>query len=245
MTLWWKAWLEVRWRFFIPLLLTPLWLWWLVPGTAGLVTPDPDLLARVKPRTAGFGMALNVLSLIVWPLLAVVYAGAGINTQTAYTARHGIHPSMLFTLALPVTRRRLLLVRAGAGIAVFSAIVAWQCGFAWIASPYIRAQVTAGQMALYVVCAVLASMVFYWFSVMLATFLDEMAVAYGSFAAIWAVVVVRFAVPDFARIDIFRGMGDLSYPMTGRMPWGSLAVCACISLVLAAASVRIATKKEY
>ena len=245
MTLWWKAWLELRWRFLLPMLLTPLCLWWLFPGTAGLILADPDVLARVRPRSAGFGLTLNLLSLVVWPLLAIAYAGAGINTQTGYAARHGVHPSMLFTLSLPVTRRRLLLVRAAAGLLAFLAVVSWQCGFAWLASPYFRAAVTAGQVALYVVCAVVASGVFYWLAVLLATFLDEMTVAYASFAAVWTVLVVRFAVPRFAAIDIFRGMGDLSYPMTGRMPWTALGVCAGISLALAAAALWVAERKEY
>ena len=136
MTLWWKAWLELRWRFLTPLAAAPLLFFWPVPTE---LLPAPDLLARLKAGPGGFGALLNTLSLFVWPLLAVLYAGAGINTQTAYSPGQAVHPSMLFTLALPVTRRRLLLMRAAAGVLAFSTVVAWLCAVAWIALPDLRA----------------------------------------------------------------------------------------------------------
>ena len=60
---------------------------------------------------------------------AIFLAGSGVNSQTTYGLTSGSHGSMLFTLSLPVSRRRLLFVRAGLGAIQTSVLVAILAGF--------------------------------------------------------------------------------------------------------------------
>jgi len=227
--LWYKAWLELRWRFLLPLAGTFVAAWWLI----GLRVDSPTRYT------------INFLSLFIWPMVAVTQAGAGINTQVTYGARAGVHASMLFTLSLPVRRRRLVAVRAGLGALLTAVLVTCQCFFGWAVAPALRARLTPADVALYAICALAGSLVFYALGVLLSAMVDELWVFYGSFLALFAVVVLQMKVKPFASIDIFRVMGDLSYPMTGRMPWDMLAACAAVTLALVAVAVAIVERKEY
>jgi hypothetical protein len=98
--LWYKGWLETR----IRLLMAFIWIGWFLGAeySRSLTTP------------AGL-VGLAVGATFIAALSPVLFAGAGITTQPAFQATKGLHGSTLFTLALPVSRLRLLAVRAGLG----------------------------------------------------------------------------------------------------------------------------------
>ena len=98
--LWHKGWLETRYRLLFAL------------GFVGLFQ-----VLQHKPGTTPQGIfafvqfTVPVLVVMTYSLLA----GAGVATQPSFVASKGIHGSTLFTLSLPVSRLRLMSVRAAIG----------------------------------------------------------------------------------------------------------------------------------
>jgi hypothetical protein len=99
--LWMKAWLETRWRLLyalgLPLAMIVLF------ATKGLAS---------KADAQRMMVEISFFSVFA----AVYLAGAGIRTQSAFQMTKGLHGSTYFTLSLPVSRFRLLAVRAGFGL---------------------------------------------------------------------------------------------------------------------------------
>ena len=100
--LWHKGWLETRFRLLFAVGLAGFFLF----SAYGFGVKAPAALRAVIGNVA-----------LVAAVLSAMLAGSGIATQPAVQATRGLHGSMLFTLALPVTRLRLLAVRAGFGLA--------------------------------------------------------------------------------------------------------------------------------
>jgi hypothetical protein len=103
--LWYKAWLETRWTLVFTF------------GSMLLIWLGPPLLGAHWARP-WLGFQLGSAGLYCFT--ALFLADSGINSQPMYGLAPGFHGSMLFTLSLPVSRRRLLFVRAG-----FGAILCW------------------------------------------------------------------------------------------------------------------------
>ena len=132
--LWHKGWLETRYRLLFAL------------GFVGLfqtlqyksVTTPQGIFALVQ-------FTVPVLVVMTYSLLA----GAGIATQPSLVASKGIHGSTLFTLSLPVTRLRLMSVRAAIGWLEGIGVVGVLCCVLWLSSPALRAMVGPGTMLQY------------------------------------------------------------------------------------------------
>lgn len=168
--LWFKAWLETRWR--VGFVAASILLVWVAPFWL------PLLGLRVP---AGFPasklwMAIHLGTVLLYIFAAIFLAGSGINTQTTYAATSGFHPSMFFTLSLPVSRRRLLFVRAGIGALQTSVLVAVMAVYTLLERP---AATTVLQFLAYSTRAVVCSMAVYALSVLLACVLDEVWQFYG------------------------------------------------------------------
>jgi len=229
--LWYKAWLETRWRFvfltglILLVWLLPLWL--------------PSHLAIPVSRQ-WFGLQLESALLSVFA--AIYLAGAGINTQTMYAATSGFHGSMLFTLSLPVSRRRLLFVRAGLGAILTCILVIGMAVYVLFHRP----EATSALQALsYIGGAVVCAMAVYSLSVFLACVLDELWQFMGA-CLVWAVVFVvesRFAV--VARLSPIRGM--ILIPFSGEVPtqWAPVLTSLALTGVLLYASLQMLQRKEY
>ena len=116
--LWYKAWLETRWRFIFALGMIVL--------LCGLCRFNGFRVGGPASRQ-WFGLQLESVLLSVFT--AIFLAGAGINAQT--TLRRNIGVSWLdvvYTVA-PVSRRRLLFVRAGFGAILTCVLVAIMAGY--------------------------------------------------------------------------------------------------------------------
>lgn len=171
--LWYKAWLECRMRFILALLLTAL----LVVNFAFLLpaklskTPASQLPERVQIFwTTVFVLYLGILV----PVAALLLAGSGINPQTDWGKHRGLHPSMIYALALPVSRGELLVTRAGLGAGLTAVVViAAHCALVYGT----RSPAAAGEQALqmaHLPRVLLWSMAFYAISLWLAAVFDEL-----------------------------------------------------------------------
>ena len=172
-------------------------------------------------------------------------AGAGITTQPSFQAMKGIHGSMLFTLSLPVTRLRLLAVRAFIGWVEAMCAIGMFCCALWFAAPALRGMVTANEMFEYAGTIMVCASALYFVSVLLATFLEDQWRVWGTMltcAGLWWLSSRSF-VP--ASADIFRAMGADSPLIAHAIPWHTLSFSVGLSMVLFLAALSIVQTREY
>ena len=226
--LWYKAWLETRWRFVFTIGSMLLLL-----GTIGpLLVAPPEGVSR----------ALKLGSILLYCFAALFLAGSGINSQTTYAATSGFHGSMLFTLSLPISRRQLFFVRVGLGAIETCIFVALMAGITLYWTPTGASALQAFQ---YGARAIICTMAVYSLSVLLACVLDEMWQFTGSCFCLGAALFLQFKFPLVRALSPLRGMSLWSYPITAPMPWAPLITSVMLTGVLLYASVLVLQRKEY
>ena len=238
--LWYKAWLETRGRFLLLAGGILLISWFMAPEAIA------RFLAGSKPVAALAQSGPVTLSLwFIWTAVAVVLGGAGINTQTFSGVTHGPHGSMLFTLSLPVRRRRLLAVRVTLGAIEGAGLILFICLFVWSVSPLLRTRVGAASVLLYALMSIFGSSVFYSLSTFLATFLDEFWQFNGCFLAAGAMLFLRLPVKKLFSCDLLRLLVDPTHLAAGAPPWPGILTCLALSSALLFAAVQIVQRKQY
>jgi hypothetical protein len=222
-----KARLETRWRLLYA---------FAIPGVVVAVRH----LTSVEDARRMMG-AMEVLLLFG----AVFLGGAGIRTQPAFTGTKSLHGSMYYTLSLPVSRFRLLAVRAGAGLLEMAGVILIVISVSWLKFPLMRGTSTPVDLLKLVLAAIVCTACCYFFSVVLATFLDEIWQIWGSVFVIglswWAVAQLSLA----PSVDIFCFMGEASPLMTHKLPWPAMAVSLIVSAVLFLAALKVVQTREY
>jgi hypothetical protein len=177
---------------------------------------------------------------LVWGFAATMLAGAGLNSQTTWGMTAGYHGSMLFTLSLPVTRRRLFAVRAATGaVETFIVIVA-------SAVPLIRFLGPSWSAAsLYLAGVCVCSMTAYAVSALFACVTGEMWQLYGSWGALGAMALsLRYA--PLARFNPLRGFLMSAYTTAAPFAWRDAWIgSAFVVAVCCGAAIRILDRKEY
>jgi hypothetical protein len=227
--LWYKAWLETRWRFLF--MIGSMMLVWF-----GI----PSLVPGAPMNRLWLGLQLG--SILLYCCTALFLAGAGVNTQTTYAATSGFHGSMLFTLSLPISRRRLLFVRAGLGAIETCILVAMMAGLTLFKAPVAASPLQALQ---YETRAIVCTMSVYALSVLLACVLDEMWQFMGSGLALSAFFMLQSRFDVVSRISPLRGMSLISYPAAAPIPWAPMAASLVFAAVSLYASVLVQRRKEY
>jgi hypothetical protein len=232
--LWYKAWQETRIKLWIALGYISLIFVWL--GTAAAVGP--------VHRQAGLGLSFMMPSFVT--VICTWLAQAGITTQAPFQALKGLHGSTQFTLSLPVSRLRLLSVRAILGYMQVAALIGVFCWGLWLLAPWMRAGAAPVEMFEYALTLIAYGSSLYFLSVLLATFLDDqwrMGATIGASVVLWYLLPNLIHIPAYA--DIFRAMGDGSPLLAHTMPWGAMAFSTGLAAMLFAAAVKIAQRREY
>lgn len=231
--LWYKGWLETRFRLLFPL-----------GFFAFLITFAH--LAGAKPPPPGArpveGLLLMGQSFVVVTLSML--AGAGINTQPGFQASKGLHGSTLFTLSLPVSRLRLLATRSGIGWLAMAGVMGVFCAGLWSVLPR-NSGVTQTEMLQYAGTVIACSSAFYFLSVLLATFLDDQWRIWGTmliYGAYWA-LSSYFSFP--AAVNLIRATAEGSPVIAHTVPWAAIAFSLALSAILFFVALKIAEGREY
>jgi hypothetical protein len=234
--LWYKGWLETRFRLIFAL------------GFMSFNLAIQYSRLSVPQASVAKGAVLGLLTLSI-PFLVVmisaVLAGAGIATQPSLMVTKGLHGSTLFTLSMPVSRIRLLAVRASVGWLEAAAVIGVICCEIWFVSPLLRTMVTVAEMFQYAGTLIACASAVYFLAVVLATFLDDQWRAWGTMiaaAALWW-LSAHTRMPAFA--DIFRAMGKDSPLIAHTMPWTTIAFSLSLAAVLFFTALKIAQTREY
>jgi hypothetical protein len=231
-----KGWLETRFRLLFTLGFMGLLLAFM--HSSGTTAPA----AGARSPIVGIALFSNPTFVV---MICAMLAGAGIATQPSFQAVKGIHGSTLFTLSLPVSRFRLLAVRAGLGwLEMAGAIGTFCCGI-WFASSQIRSLVTVTEMFEYAVTLIACGSALYFLSVLMATFLDDQwrtwGTLLGSAALFW--ISSRARLP--ASADIFRAIGEGSPLLSHTVPWTAMAFSLGLAAVLFFAAFKVVQHREY
>jgi len=229
-----KGWLETRWRL---LFMLGFLAFWLVSFLIAAKAPGSGSKALV-----GF-IEFSVPSFVVG--ICAMLSGAGINTQPALQAAKGLHGSTLFTLSLPVSRFRLLAVRAGLGWLEMVGEIGALCCSMWLVLPGLSGSVMAVELLEYVGTLIACASALYFLSVFLATFLDDQLRIWGTMIG----AVALWSLPNVTRLpasaNIFRAMGDGSPLIAHAMPWSAMAFSLELAAILFFAALKVVQLREY
>ena len=244
--LWYKAWLETRWRFLIGLAL-------LICSAGGMVFMYPrvqELLPLVPIVDVSGELGRRIREAVelsreyrgfVWAqgfrqnlsqtgtLFAVLLGTGGLLSGGA----------ALFTLSLPATRAQLLRVRAVTGLAEWLVLALVPALLISLLSPAIGESYGAGAALAHGMCLFLAGTVFFSLALLLSTL----------FGDVWRPLLITLAIAGTLALleqlmprgwGIFRVMTGEVYFRTGSLPWAGLVVSAAASVsLLYAASVNL------
>lgn len=251
--LWYKTWLETRWRFFICLGL-------LVLSAGGVVYAYPQVM-KLIPRlgdleTSGpLGQRLKDAVKLQRDYRGYVWSQwiSGNLTQMAtffavilgsggpYSQR-----SELFTLSLPVSRQRLVGVRALSGLAELLIMMVASSLVIPLFSPSVGQSYSLGSALVYALCAFVASAAFFSLATLLST----------SFSDIWRPLLIACAVAvvvwlagqvlrDFTPYSIFTLMNGEKYFRSGQVPWIGLAAAASLSAAMLYGAARNIEHRDF
>ena len=231
--LWYKNWLETRFRLLF--LLAVMGFMIFVQNSK----PHPHGSSGGTAETMAF-VTMTFINVVV---AAAVFGGAGIATQPSFATQRGTHGSTLFTVSLPVSRVRMLCVRAALGWCEVLAAMAVFCGAAWFALPWIRLLITGREMLGYTVALLTCGSMFYCVAVLLGSFLEDQWRAWGTMlvAGAFSYAAKRLHFPAF--VDVFGGMSQLV--LVHAMPWSAMVFSLCVSAALLVATARIVQLREY
>lgn len=238
--LWYKTWLETRWRFFIGLGL-------LVLSAGGVVYAYPQvmkLIPRLGDLDTSGALGRRIKDAVelqrdyrgyVWSqwmrqnltqmatLFAVILGSGGPYSQR----------SELFTLSMPASRQRLVGVRAVAGLGELLLIVVVSSLVIPLFSPSVGQSYGVGAALIHALCAFVASAAFFSLATLLSTSFSDiwrpLLIGCAVAAVLWLVTQV---VSDLAPYSIFTLMNGEQYFRSGQVPWIGLVVALSISLVM-------------
>lgn len=228
--LWYKGWLETRFRLLFGL------------GVIGLVLVSGYSKGLRPPTSAEAIVGIAKMSALAFSLLL---AGAGVATQPSFQATKGLHGSMLFTLSMPASRFRLLAVRASLGWLEMAAGIGITCCGIWFRFPLLRGAATPEGMLRHAVVLVACASALYSISVLLATFLDDQWRIWGSMLIIGALWWFSSNAPLPASFDIFRAMGEGSPLFTHTMPWTAIVISIGLATILFFTALKVVRTREY
>ena len=252
--LWYKAWLETRWRFLIGLAV-------LLCSAMGVVFTYPRVVALLPAvsttNLTGFvGERIKEAAELertyrgyVWyqwfhqnmaqigTLFAVLLGAGGLLS-------HASGGAAVFTLSMPASRQRLMGVRAAAGLAEWGALALFPQLLLALFSPAVGQTFGLADALVHALCVFAGGAVFFSLAILLST----------EFSDVWRPLLIAVAIAvGVAMVEAFAGrlsayapfrvMSGEMYFRTGHLPWlGLTAAALATAALLYAASVNIARR---
>ena len=251
--LWTKSWLDTRWRFAIGLAL-------LLCSAAGTVFTYPQMakLLPLVPTNVQGPLGQKIREAVelartypsfVWAnwfrqnlaqmgsLFAVILGTAGLLSHSG---------GALFTLSLPVSRRRLLGVRAAAGLGELLVLAVLPSMLIPLLSPAIGERYGVGNALVHSACLFVAVSVFFSLAFFLSTIFND----------VWRPLLIALAIAIvFSLIDqlllhspaqsLFGVMRGETWFRSGRLPWAGLLGSALASAALLYGAVVTFARRDF
>jgi hypothetical protein len=253
--LWYKAWLETRWRFLIGVVVLMasacvvvltypevLKLMPLVPkdvgGVLGRRIAEAAELARdYRGYVWSQGFAQNLAN--TWILFAVILGTGGLPSP-------GAEGGALFTLSLPVTRTRLLGVRAATGLAELVVLALAPSLVLWALSPAIGQTYSVADALIHGSCLFIAGTVFFSLAVLMSAIFND----------VWRPLLIVLGVAmllavgeqissQWWRYGLFRVMSAETYFRTGTLPVFGLFASAALAMTMLYGATVIVNRRDF
>jgi ABC-2 type transport system permease protein len=254
--LWYKSWLETRWRFLIGLgllmvsacstvltypqvaKLLPLASTVDVSGAIGRQVTEAIELARTY-RGYVWSHWYHQNMLQMWGLFAVLLGSGGLLAQAS-------GGGALFTLSLPATRNRLLGVRAATGLTELLVLALVPSLLLPLLSPAIGQTYGIGDAVIHGACLFIAGTVFFSLAFLLSTV----------FSGLWPPMLIVLCVATVLGLfdlafrglspySLFQIMSAESYFRGGRLPWLGLLVSAAASAAMLYGAVINLARQDF
>lgn len=255
--LWYKAWLDTRWRFVVGLMVLVV----LGCGTAFDWAAASAISARATDAmdtSTALGRRLKeAIELTrdyrghVWlqwfrqnlsqvgTLVAALLGRGGIAAGTP-------NGSALFTLSLPISRAQLIGARAAVGFLQLFAIVLAASLVIPLMAPAVGQHYGLAETIVHCVCAFAAVAVFFSLALLLSTMFDDLWRPFLLTCALAVFLAVgELVLRDLSTYGVFRLMSGESYFRTGRVPWAGIAIVAVISAGLIGAAAVNLDRRDF
>jgi len=252
--LWYKSWLETRWRFLAGLVL-------LMLSACSVVVMYPQVLKLMPAVPKDVGGPLGRLiqesadlsrtyrgyiwshwfrdSLLnTWTIFAVLLGTGGLLSQAS-------GGGALFTLSLPATRNRLAGVRAATGLAELLVLAVAPSIVLLAASPSIGQTYSLADALIHSLCLFVGGAVFFNVAFLLS----------AVFADVWRPLVIALcsavAMGVFEQVfrdwplGILRVMSAEAYFRHGTVPWLGLVVSGALSAALLFVATRNLARQDF
>jgi len=254
--LWYKSWLETRWRFLIGLGL-------LMLSAAGTVIAYPEVM-KLMPLVPTLNVSGEIGRRIkeaaelareyrgyvwsswfrqnmmqTWTLFAVLLGTGGLLSQSS-------GGGALFTLSLPATRNRLLGVRAATGLAELLALAFVPSLLFPMLSPTIGQTYGIVDALIHSACLFIAGTVFFSLAFLLSTVFSD--VWRPLLIALCAAIVLAICENVFrglSRYSLFRVMSAEVYFRGSGLPWLGLLASAAVSVAMLYAATRNIARQDF
>ncbi len=253
--LWYKSWLETRWRFVIGMVLLTL-------SACATVFTYPEVmrllpLASNAPKDGEIGRLIqeamqlsssyrgyvwsqwfrqNMLQMLAF--FAVILGTGGLLSQSS---RGGT----FFTLSLPVTRNRLLGVRAATGLAELVLLAFVPPLLIPMLSPAVGQSYGIGDVLVHSGCMFIAGTVFFSLAFLLSTVFNDvwrpMLIVLCTAAAVAFFQFVRRPGAN----SFFGVMTGEGWFRSGELPWLGLLLQAALSIALLYAATRNIARQDF
>ncbi|MBI1874096.1 MAG: hypothetical protein HYS05_09435 [Acidobacteria bacterium] len=254
--LWYKSWLETRWRFLIGLVLLTLSACSTVysyPQVVKLLplAPKVELSGEIgRQLTEAIELSRDYRGYVwsqwyrqnllqMWALFAMLLGTGGLLAQA--TGR-----GALFTLSLPATRNRLLGVRAATALAELLVLAFVPSLLLTLLSPTIGEAYGIGDALVHGLCLFVAGTVFFSLAFLLSTVFSDVWRPWLIVICV-AIVLALFGLVlrDLSRYSIFGLMSGEVYFRGGRLPWLGLLATAAVSVALLYAATRNLARLDF
>ena len=236
--LWYKAWLETRTRFLTCLGFVLIVLVFFVHHAEGIL----------PVRSNGYELMFfaHFYLAALWVLSVILLGMGGLLRERAT----GVSS---FTLALPVSRERLMMVRVAVGVlqAVALAIIPW--GAILLTSLRPGRPFLISQACFYVFLLIGGGLVYLAAAVFVSSVVEgeytAPAVAYGAMILAGIVCGTLSKLRPF--LDLWRFItADRYYNrnthlLSGPFPWSGLACCGCVAAILFLTSIQITRNRDF
>jgi ABC-2 type transport system permease protein len=235
--LWYKAWLETRSRFLTCLATLTLFSGIFVHHAQGLIRPE---------WKSDFNRLLFVnqqFLVIMWVLSVVLLGMGGI-------VREKVIGTSSVTLALPVSRTRLLRVRVGIGAleAIVLGVVPWLAVF--VVSSFARKPILITQVASYVLLLVVGGLVYFAMAILVSSLVSG---EYTAPALAFGIVLLAAMLFDawLRQFNLWRLVtGDFSidrstYLLSEHLPWMGILSSLTVAVLMLLASTIIVQRREF
>jgi hypothetical protein len=254
--LWYKCWLESRWGFIIGLVgltaayfLTAPWdpsgmtRWLAKVQRAGASGTVVQLLSSYQGYV--WGHWFKSLLLLVWPAYAISMGTLCMGASCTSLVGGSQSAAYLYTLSLPVTRRRLLTAQIVTSVLELTVIALVPSLSLPLFSQMNGYDYPVTDTGVHVFLMVMGGMVFFAFSCLL-------SLVFGSQ---WAVYVIGFGVffalwpfrelEAFPWWSIYRVMTGEDYFLHGHIPWLGLLISVLLTLTMFYLSIRIFERRDF